>query len=66
MLAVRSFSTKNRGPGATEVRKRVRLGLHWQGENNTAVFYGMTWLGEEFDGQAGGQVIGSARLNLWF
>lgn len=60
------FFPENRGAGATEVRKRVRLGLHWQGENNTAVFYGMTWLGEEFDGQAGGQVIGSARFNFWF
>jgi hypothetical protein len=60
------FFPESRGPGATEVRKRVRLGVHWQGENNTAVFYGMTWLGEEFDGQAGGQVIGSARFNFRF
>lgn len=36
------FFLEGRRPGTTEVRKRVRLGVHWQGENNTAVFYGMT------------------------
>jgi hypothetical protein len=30
------------------------------------LFYGLTWLGEEFEGQAGSQVIGSARLNYRF
>ena len=60
------FFPENRGPAANKVRERVRLGVHWQGENDTAVFYGVTWLGEEFEGQAGSQVIGSARLNFRF
>jgi hypothetical protein len=60
------FLPENRGPVASEVRERVRLGFHWQGENETAIFYGVTWLGEEFEGQAGSQVIGSARINFRF
>jgi hypothetical protein len=60
------FLPETRGPAASKVRERVRLGVHWQGENDKALFYGLTWLGEEFEGQAGSQVIGSARLNYRF
>jgi hypothetical protein len=60
------FFPENRGPTLNEIRERVRLGVQWQGEKDTAVFYGVTWLGEEFEGQAGNQVIGSARLNFRF
>ena len=60
------FLPENRGPAAREIRERVRLGFHWQGENGKAAFYGVTWLGEEFEGQAGSQVIGSATFNFRF
>ncbi len=49
----------------TDSRPRVRAGLHWQGEKSS-VFYGVTWLGEEFTAQPEGQVMGSLRLNLEF
>lgn len=60
------YFSETRGPSVSKTRERVRLGIHWQGENEAALFYGMTWLGEEFEGQDGGQVIGSARLNFRF
>jgi len=49
----------------TEARTRLRAGLHWQGARSS-VFYGLTWLGEEFQAQPEGQVLGSVRLNLKF
>lgn len=61
-----AFFPEDRGPAAKKVRERVRLGVHWQGKDNKAVFYGATWLGEEFEGQSGGQVVGSARFNFRF
>lgn len=60
------FFPENRGPTAAEIRERVRLGVQWQGENDKAVFYGLTWLGEEFEGQSGSQIVGSARFNFRF
>ncbi|WP_151717846.1 lipid A-modifier LpxR family protein [Gemmobacter serpentinus] len=55
-----------RGPATPEdLRGRLRAGLHWQGERSDA-FYGVTWLGKEFDAQPEGQVVGSVRLNLRF
>lgn len=49
----------------SDSRKRLRAGLHWQGEKSSA-FYGVTWLSEEFVGQGEGQMVGSLRLNLNF
>jgi hypothetical protein len=46
-------------------RARVRAGLHWQGES-ADVFYGLTWLGKEFEQQDRTQVIGSIRINIDF
>ena len=54
------------GPAELEsTRTRARAGVHWQGERSEA-FYGVTWLGKEYVGQDGGQVVGSIRLNLAF
>lgn len=44
---------------------RLRIGTHWQGETS-ALFYGLTWLSEEFDSQPEGQLVGSIRLNIRF
>ena len=49
----------------TDTRTRLRAGVHWQGEKASA-FYGLSYLGREFDQQAEGQVLGSLSLNLKF
>ena len=53
------------GAVASETRGRIRAGLWWQGDQSS-VFYGMTYLTPEFDGQSEGQVVGSINLNLRF
>ena len=45
---------------------RLRLGVAWQGESGASVFYGVTWLGREFEGQHEGQAVGTLNLNLKF
>lgn len=49
----------------TDTRQRMRAGVHWQNEKS-AVFYGLTWLGREFEAQSEAQVIGSVRLQIRF
>lgn len=49
----------------SDTRARARLGLHWQGGQNE-VFYGLTWLSEEFEEQPEGQVLGAVNLRLRF
>ena len=55
----------SRGFQLTNSRNRARLGLHWQGEN-TSLFYGLAYLGREFEAQPEGQIVGSIRLKLSF
>lgn len=54
------------GVKASEDRTRLRAGLHWEGRGGTALYYGLTWLSKEFDGQREGQFVGSLRLRLRF
>ncbi len=61
-----TFLPDTRGPAASEIRERVRVGVQWQRDEGKGTFLGVTWLGEEFEGQAGGQLVGSARLNFKF
>ena len=49
----------------SESRSRLRAGVAWQGER-ASVFYGVTWLGPEFDGQRDDQMVGSLSLRLNF
>ncbi len=49
----------------TPIRARARLGLHWQGEK-LSVFYGITWLGREFEAQPEGQFVGAIRVGWKF
>lgn len=49
-----------------DTRERVRLGMHWQGKSGAGVFYGLTYLSEEFEAQPEGQLIGSIRVNWQF
>lgn len=54
------------GPATlSDSRTRLRAGLHWQGTRSEA-FYGVTWLGKEFEEQDDDQVVGSIRVNLRF
>ena len=63
------FSSAYLPEGGTVVlsdrRTRVRAGFEWQGERS-GVFYGLTYLGPEFDGQDGGQMTGSLNVNFDF
>lgn len=56
---------KNTGLTLTDVRTRVRTGVHYQGKKS-AGFFGVSYLGPEFQGQKSGQVVGSLRLRLRF
>lgn len=53
------------GVDPRDMRTRLRAGLHWQG-GQMGAFYGLTWLGKEFEGQDEGQFLGSIRLDLNF
>jgi hypothetical protein len=46
-------------------RHRVRVGGHWMG-SSAEVFYGVSWLSEEFLQQDEGQVVGALNLRLLF
>ena len=59
------FLPADRGYVLTDHRDRVRAGVHWQGEGASA-FYGITWLGKEYDTQPHDQIVGSIRVNLSF
>ena len=49
----------------TDLRTRLRAGLHWQGKKHH-LFYGVTYLSEEFEMQYEGQVVGAIRLDFRF
>lgn len=59
------YLPEDRGYQLTGRRDRARAGMHWQGENASA-FYGLTYLGREFEAQTEGQLTGSVRLKLRF
>jgi hypothetical protein len=48
-----------------DYRSRFRAGVQWQGKK-AAAFYGLTYLGEEFEQQSEGQLLGSLSINLKF
>jgi hypothetical protein len=56
----------DRGFVARDERWRARLGGFVQPFPGTGVFFGLTWLSEEFEGQPEGQVIGSLSVSLQF
>jgi len=49
----------------TDSRERLRAGVQWQGHRASA-FYGVTYLGEEFEAQTEGQVTGSLQVKFRF
>lgn len=48
-----------------DTRARARAGIQWQGER-ASIFYGVSYLGQEFVQQPEGQVVGSLNINLRF
>lgn len=60
-----AYLPEDQGYALTDARIRLRAGVNWQGDRS-AVFYGVTWLGEEFEGQPEGQLVGSLRVHLRF
>lgn len=64
-VANSAFLPSSSGVTARDSRSRLRAGVHWQGDR-AALFYGLTWLGKEFEGQDEGQFVGSIRVDLKF
>ncbi|MBY5933822.1 lipid A deacylase LpxR family protein [Tateyamaria omphalii] len=56
----------DRGVTAEDVRERVRAGVMWRSETGITGFYGLTYLGEEFEGQDEGQIVGAVRWRVPF
>lgn len=50
----------------SDTRERLRAGVSWRSAAGITGFYGLTYLGEEFEGQGEGQVVGSLRLRVAF
>ncbi|MBO9409033.1 DUF2219 family protein [Shimia sp. R9_1] len=59
------FLPEDRGIALEEMRSRVRAGVHWRGQKHH-VFYGLTWLSEEFEAQDEAQVVGAIKLDFKF
>lgn len=59
------YLPEGRGFTLTDSRERVRAGVQWQGVRASA-FYGLTYLGEEFEAQTEGQVLGSLQVKFSF
>lgn len=53
------------GPAAEDRRDRLRLGLQWRGQR-AEVFWGVTRLSPEFEGQPSGQTVGTIRARIRF
>ena len=59
------FLPEDRGFLAEDQRHRARLGVNY-GFGQSNIFYGVTWLSEEFVGQPEGQMIGSLSVDIRF
>jgi hypothetical protein len=60
------FLPASSGVTLSEDRARLRGGFHWEGTGGGSLFYGVTWLSEEFEEQREGQVVGSVQFRLRF
>jgi len=55
----------DRGPDVRRFRPRARAGVAYDGGPAWA-FFGLTWLGREFEGASGGQRVGTITFNVRF
>ncbi|MFT5004559.1 MAG: hypothetical protein ACI8YI_000165 [Paracoccaceae bacterium] len=53
------------GPVVEAMRVRLRGGIYVE-EGQKSLFYGVTWLGKEYEGQSSGQILGSVSLRFKF
>ncbi|MEQ9039108.1 MAG: DUF2219 family protein [Silicimonas sp.] len=53
------------GHDLTPLRTRLRAGIHYEREGFD-LFYGLSWLGREFEAQREGQFVGALHLGLRF
>lgn len=60
------FLPASSGISPEETRERLRAGVMWRSETGVTGFYGVTYLGEEFEGQEEGQVVGAIRWRVPF
>lgn len=60
------FLPSERGIALEQTRERLRAGVMWRGESGVTGFYGVTYLGEEFEGQDEGQIVGAIRWKVPF
>jgi len=60
------YLPEDQGYVASDTRTRARAGVHYQVDDDTSFFYGMTYLSEEYEGQPEGQIVGSLKLNFNF
>lgn len=61
-----AFLPEDQGYTVSETRARARAGVLFQFAQDATLFYGATYLSEEFEGQREGQVVGSLKLNFKF
>jgi hypothetical protein len=61
-----SYLPSDMGYAVSDTRARARAGVYWQMGDDVSFFYGATYLGEEFEGQSEGQVLGSLKVNFNF
>jgi hypothetical protein len=59
------FLPDTRGPALEDTRTRLRAGVNY-GFGDSNIFYGVTYLSEEFVGQREGQVVGAVTLDFRF
>lgn len=60
------FLPSDRGYDLRDTRVRARAGVEWRNDTGGGVFYGLSYLGEEFEGQGEGQFVGSFRAHFRF
>lgn len=60
-----AYFPKGDTPVVSDTRARARIGLHW-GRENLEVFYGLTWLGREFQTQPDSQYVGGLSVKVRF
>ncbi|WP_458789576.1 lipid A-modifier LpxR family protein [Yoonia sp. MH D7] len=61
-----AYLPEDQGYVVSETRARARAGVLFNLGRDKTLFYGATYLSEEFEGQGEGQVVGSLRLNFNF
>ena len=65
-VAGSAYLPEDGGYVVSDTRSRARAGVMWRPTDDVTFFYGMTYLGAEFDRQPEGQVLGSLTLDFNF